>query len=165
VSNDFSFCPRCGVRLPADIDGDDPSCGCGWLLREGPRLVVAAIVELGETIVLVRNRSWPETWYGLVAGFLDRGESPEQGILRKVKEEVGLHGEVVEIVGAYPNFPRNQVLLTYHVVAHGHVVAGPDVAGIKQVPPTELRIAPLATGLAVRDWLRRRREGEPLKGA
>lgn len=161
-SSDWNFCPRCGKALSM-ADDADIACTkeCGWELVEYPRVVVAAIVELGETIVLVRNKGWPETWFGLVAGFLEEGETPELGVLRKVKQEVGLSGEVTELLGAWPNFPRNQIMLVFHVAARGRVVAGDDVAGIKQVPPEELRIAPLATGLAVSEWLRRRRERGP----
>jgi ADP-ribose pyrophosphatase YjhB (NUDIX family) len=162
---DYAFCPRCATRLP-DPEGDaNPACACGWALEEPPRMVIGAIVEIGETILLVRNKSWPETWYGLVAGHLGRDETPAACIVRKVKEEVGLTGEVVDVVGIYPNLGRNQIVCVYHVVAHGHVVAGPDIAGVKQLPPEHVQLGPLATGLAVRDWMKRRRAGRPLHEA
>jgi NADH pyrophosphatase NudC (nudix superfamily) len=43
----------------------------------------------------------PETWFGIVAGFLEKGETPEQAVLREVEEELGLKGEIVEYIGYY----------------------------------------------------------------
>src|SRR5439155_24309748 len=73
---------------------------CDYVFYDNPVPVVAALIEHGETVLLVRNKGWPEKWYGLVSGFLEKGESPEQGVLREVKEEVGLKGEIVSFIGA-----------------------------------------------------------------
>ena len=53
--------------------------GCGYIHYDNPTPVVAGIVELGSNVVLVRNRGWPADWYGLVTGFLERGETAEKG--------------------------------------------------------------------------------------
>jgi 8-oxo-dGTP pyrophosphatase MutT (NUDIX family) len=47
------------------------------------------VVEHGGKVVLARNRAWPVAFYGLISGFLERGEAPEEGALREVKEELG----------------------------------------------------------------------------
>ena len=50
----------------------------------------------------------------------------------------------------------NQLILAYHVRAHGEIELGEELAGVKAVPPDKLRPWPLGTGRAVRDWLERR---------
>ena len=50
---------------------------------------------------------------------------------------------------------RNEVILAWHAVCEGEVVQAAELAAIKRVPLAKLRPWPLATGLAVRDWLAR----------
>src|SRR5262245_5236726 len=87
------------------------SSRCGYVFYGNPTPVVAAIVERDGAVVLVRNKGWPESWFGLVTGFLERGETPEQGVLREVKEELGLAGDVGELVGVYAFIERNQIII------------------------------------------------------
>jgi NADH pyrophosphatase NudC (nudix superfamily) len=154
----MKFCPTCRSELTAfEEDGRTrlacSSDDCDFIFYDNPVPVVAALIEHGETVLLVRNKGWPEKWYGLVTGFLERGESPEHGVLREVKEELGLKGEVLSFIGAY-GFPEmNQLILAYHVRAHGDIVLGEELASVKAVPPDKLRPWPLGTGHAVRDWL------------
>jgi NAD+ diphosphatase len=155
------FCPACASTLAAHAaEGHTryicASETCGYTFYDNPVPVVAALLEHGETVILVRNKGWPDSWFGLVSGFLEKGESPEAGILREVKEEVGLRGEIVSFIGAYSFIEMNQVILAYHVRGHGEIQIGDELAGIKTVPPDKLRPWPLGTGHAVRDWLRAR---------
>ena len=154
----MKYCPSCASPLSnRGTEGHSrlacTSESCGYVFYDNPVPVVAALLEHGETVILVRNKGWPEKWYGLVSGFLEKGESPEEGVLREVKEEVGLRGEIVSFIGAYPFYEMNQIILAYHVRAHGEIVVGEEIAGVKAVPPDKLRPWPLGTGAAVRDWL------------
>jgi NAD+ diphosphatase len=161
------FCLRCGhVLEEAALDGTArkrcPAPGCGFVHYDNPLPVVAAIVELvpdggGEgEIVLVRQKGWPAGWFGLVTGFLERGEEPEAGVLRELREELGLEGEVVELVGVYGFAQRNEVIAAWHVRARGAITLGEELEACKRVPVAKLRPWPFGTGLAVRDWLARR---------
>ena len=155
------FCPACGGALGVRSDGgkDRRACldaACGRVLYDNPTPVVAAIVERGGRVVLARAKSFPETWFGLVTGFLERGEDPREGVLREVQEELGLAGEVVELVGVYSFLPMNQVIIAYHVRATGEVVLGDELAAYKEIPIEKLRPWPFGTGEAVRDWLAKR---------
>jgi NADH pyrophosphatase NudC (nudix superfamily) len=154
----MKFCPTCASPLiPRDQEGRAyltcSSESCGYTFYDNPVPVVAALVEHGATVLLVRNKGWPDKWYGLVSGFLEKGETPEEGILREVKEEVGLRGEIISFIGAYAFLEMNQVILAYHVRGHGEIVVGEEIAGVKAVHPDKLRPWPLGTGHAVRDWL------------
>ena len=137
----MKFCPACAAPLAArESEGRlrqaCTSRDCDYVFYDNPVPVVAALLEHGETVLLVRNKGWPEKWYGLVSGFLEKGESPEEGVLREVKEEVGLKGEIVSFIGAYPFAEMNQVILAYHVRGHGGITMGDEIAGSRRCPPT-----------------------------
>ena len=91
---EMKFCPYCASSLKAgQIEGVErfacSSPDCDYVFWDNPTPVVAALVEHEGHVVLVRNRSWPPKWYGLVTGFLERGEEPTDGVLREVREELG----------------------------------------------------------------------------
>jgi len=119
-----------------------------------PTPVVAAIVELDGLVVLARNKKWTNPkMFGLIAGFLEEGETPEAGTLREVREELGLEGEIAGFVGYYSFFRMNQLILAFHVLARGAISLGPELAEAKLIHPDKLRPWPIGTGPAVRDWL------------
>ena len=84
------FCPTCGVPTVQEtpIMKKCPKCG----LEMYPPIATAIIVliQRGDEILLVHNRAFKRDYYGLVAGFLEAGESLEQCVRREVMEETGL---------------------------------------------------------------------------
>ena len=160
----MAFCPRCATPLVSRRTGGRerlacPGADCGFVFYDNPLPVVAALVEHAGDVLLVRSVGWPESWYGLVAGFLERGEEPEAAVLRELEEELGLEGRVVAPIGLYTFPERNELILAYHVQARGEVRVGPELAGFKRIRPEKLRPWPFGTGHAVRDWLARRATG------
>jgi len=108
-------------------------------------------------IVLAHNRAWPQTFrsfYGLITGFLEREESPEQCAVREVKEELGLVGTAATLIGVYPFEQMNQVIIAYHVLANGTVKLNHELDDFRHVRPAECKTWSGGTGLALRDWLR-----------
>jgi NADH pyrophosphatase NudC (nudix superfamily) len=158
---DFRFCPRCAAPLiPGNSNGapQRPVCsaGCGFVHYDNPLPVVAAVVEHDGLVVLARNRAWPETWYALVAGFLERDESPEQAVRREVGEELGLAASEATLIGVYPFHRMNQVIIAYHVVASGEITLNEELVDYKRVELARCTAWKAGTGLALRDWLRSR---------
>jgi NAD+ diphosphatase len=158
MDENMKFCPKCGHELVlAEVDGRTrlkcASPSCDFVHWDNPTPVVAAIVELDGRVVLTRNKGWPEKWFGLVAGFLEKGETPEDAILREVNEELGLDGKTVSFVGNYSFFERNQLILVFHVQASGEIQMGEELEEIKLLPPEEVRPWSKGTGPALRDWL------------
>ena len=162
--SEMKFCPQCGNPLAAALLAGRErlacSASCGYVFWDNPVPVVAAIVELGDSVVLIRNKEWPEKYRGIVAGFLEKDESPESGILRELKEELGLDGEIVGFIGNYAFPLKNQVVLAYHIKASGEIVLGDELAAYELIPPSRLKPWSMGTGPAVRDWLERRRNKE-----
>lgn len=161
-----SFCPHCATPLrPLMLEEDGGPkerlrCpACGWTHWNNPTPVLAAVVELPDRdhqVLLARNAAWPEKMFGLVAGFMEAGESPEHGIAREVTEETSLSVEAVKLIGVYDFQRMNQVILAYHVVAYGDIVLSPELAEFRLLPPAQVKCWPAGTGQAMADWLRSR---------
>ncbi|MBH65814.1 MAG: NAD(+) diphosphatase [Chloroflexi bacterium] len=86
------FCSVCGVESQSYRGGlmrECPSCKSQHFPRTDP--VAIMLVYRGEKCVmgqtLARQRS---TFYSCLAGFMDQGESIEEGVRREVMEEAGL---------------------------------------------------------------------------
>ena len=154
------FCSACGAGLETlPLAGRLRlvcAAGCGHVEWGNPLPVVAALVEREGRIVLARNHAWAEGVFGLVTGFLEAGESPEEAVGREVAEELGLVASAVSLIGAYPFERKNEVILAYHVQATGEIVLNEELAEFRLIAPEKLRPWDFGTGLAVRDWLVRR---------
>ena len=155
----MKYCPECKNELitKRDENGQDRlgcfSSTCNFVFWNNPVPVVTAIVEHQGKIVLTRNHGWPPKWFGLVAGFLEKGETPEDGIIREIKEELNLEGKIDHFIGYYSFFKMNQLLLAFYVRAEGEIAISEELAEIKQVLPEKLRPWPFGAGLAVTDWI------------
>ena len=158
--NSMKYCPACTAPLSEQqIAGEGRrTCSkqCGFVLYDNPTPVVAAVVEHDGKVILARNRTWPVPFYGLITGFLERGEAPEQGALREVNEELGLVGDTTSLIGVYAFTQMNQVIIAYHVQARGQIRLGEELVDYKSVPLDECKVWPGGTGFALRDWLRSR---------
>lgn len=161
----FNFCPRCGKPLAdrpiTDIEGVTSirrACesACGYVQWNNPVPVVGALVEHEGEIILARNAGWPEGFFALVTGYLEANEDPRAAIGREVKEELGLDAGETHLIGNYIFERKNEVVMCYHVVAHGTVTLGRELAEYRRHKPAELRPWRRATGLAVADWMRAR---------
>lgn len=155
------FCPLCAeplIDLP--LAGRqrrvcaDPQCA--WVHWDNPLPVVAAIVEHVDSegkILLARNQAWQDAFFGLITGFVERGESPEQAVAREVKEEVGLDVTATSLVGVYDFQRKNELIIAYHVRAQGEITLNEELCDYRLIAPEKLRPWNAGTGLAVRDWL------------
>jgi len=57
----------------------------------------AIIIENGKILVMYRNK-YGSQYYTLVGGRINDGETPEQGLVREVREETGLQVTAVRLV-------------------------------------------------------------------
>jgi NAD+ diphosphatase len=154
----MNYCPICASALKSkEIDQMlRLVCGsesCNFIHWNNPVPVVAAIVEWKGDIILARNAAWPEGMFGLITGFLEKGESPEEGVIREVKEELSLDTTECTFVGNYSFAQANQLIIAFHVKTEGRVFRSEELAELKAVPPAELVPWHVGTGPAVKDWL------------
>jgi NAD+ diphosphatase len=132
-----------------------PDPDCRFVHWDNPVPVVAAIVEHEGQIVLVRSIGRPPTWYGLVAGFLEQGEHPDDAVLREIDEEVGLRPSSCTFLGSYAFARLNQIIFVYHAeVPHLDIrLCQDELDDFRIVPIAEVRPWSQGTGPALRDWL------------
>ncbi|HWE64885.1 MAG TPA: NAD(+) diphosphatase [Chloroflexota bacterium] len=106
------FCGQCGtptVAVPGERARECPACG----LRSYPRISPAVIVLVtrGERLLLTRGHQFPEGFYGVLAGFVEAGESLEETVEREIQEEVGLTVTDVRYFGSQPwPFPHQLMI-------------------------------------------------------
>jgi len=98
---DSRFCSRCGSsqeRLPASWGKRCAGCGAEHFPHIHPCAIV--LVKRGDEFLLARKPEWAPGRYGLVAGFLDFGESLEECARREVREETGVEINGIRYVGS-----------------------------------------------------------------
>ncbi len=160
---DWNFCPQCATALEMITLEEDSGpqarlrCpACDFTHWNNPVPVLAAIVEINGKVLLARNAAWPGKMYALITGFMEAGESPQEGIAREVKEETNLDVLSTQLVGAYEFLRMNQVIIAYHVVAEGEVRLSPELVDYRLYDLADLKCWPAGTGYALADWLRTR---------
>lgn len=161
--SDFRFCPQCATPLAFLAMAEDGGeklrnrCpACGWTHWNNPTPVLAAVVEYQGRVLLARNAAWTNGMYALITGFMEAGESPEDGIRREIKEETNLDTGAVSLIGVWDFQRMNQVLICYHAVADGTVVLSPELADYRLLEPAAVQCWPAGTGHALAAWLRSR---------
>jgi len=164
MRHEFRHCPHCATALrPLEMaeDGGPKTrlrCpACGYTHWNNPTPVLAAVIEMMDRdgqLLLARNAAWQGKFFGLVTGFMEAGESPEEGIAREVAEETALSVEKPTIIGVYDFQRMNQVIIAYHAVCEGDVRLSPELVDYRLFSPTSVRCWPAGTGYALADWLR-----------
>ena len=162
----YRFCPSCAgelaqIELPED--GGPKTrlrcAACDFTHWNNPTPVLAAVVECVDRdgrILLARNAAWTHRMFALITGFMEAGESTEDGIRREVMEETGLEVDALSLIGVYDFQRMNQVIVAYHAAARGEIRLSPELAEYKLFAPADVRCWPAGTGRALADWLRSR---------
>ncbi len=130
------WCPGCGVpTVPATpISKRCPSCNREMFPQVATAIL--ALIRKEETTLLVRAHNFRGPFYGLVAGFLEVGESLEDCVRREVMEETGLSIGNVTYFGSQPwPFPSGLMV--------GFI--SDWVAGELRIEPNELKEAAFYT--------------------
>jgi NADH pyrophosphatase NudC (nudix superfamily) len=158
----YRFCPRCANPLVERTLDDRlrhvcPAPECGFVHWNNPLPVVAAVVEYEGRILLARNAAWTEpTMFALITGFLEKDETPEQGIAREVLEETSLQADTITLLGVYEFMRKNELIIAYHVQASGTIALSPELAEYRLIEPHRLLPWRAGTGYALAEWMRRR---------
>jgi NAD+ diphosphatase len=109
---DHQFCGRCGAPTePSSVERARrcPRCGLLAFPRISPAVIV--LIERGERILLARSPHFAPGRFGIIAGFVEPGESLEEAVLREVREEVGIAIGDLRYFGSQPwPFPHGIML-------------------------------------------------------
>lgn len=96
------FCGVCGGQMHFHTDISKRCEMCGkevW-----PQLATAVIVLIrrGDEVLLARGRNFRSEFYGLIAGFVETGETLEEAVKREVMEETGLTIKNIQYFDSQP---------------------------------------------------------------
>jgi len=95
------FCGYCGqamTRLAGEWGKQCSACGKHHFPRIHP--CVIGLVVKGDEILLVRKPEWQPARFGLVAGFVEFGESLEQAMVREIAEETAIQVINIRYIGS-----------------------------------------------------------------
>lgn len=133
------YCPACGTKLRAKElphEGTALYCAyCGEYRFPLFSAAVAAVVldEAGENMLLIRQYRDPDLV--LVAGYIDKGESAEEAVVREVREELGMSVKSLAFLRSRYYAPSETLMLLYTaVVAEKTAAANWEVDGWEWVP-------------------------------
>ena len=84
------YCPVCGSTMVQHTPIMKKCPKCGYEMFPQVSTAIIVLIMRGDKVLLVHNRYWKTEFHGLVAGFLEAGETLEECVRREVKEEVGL---------------------------------------------------------------------------
>ena len=164
---DHRFCGRCATPtepVPGERARRCPECGLTAYPRVSPAVIV--LIEKGDRILLARGHQFPSGRFGIVAGFVEAGESLEEAVAREVAEEVGLELRDVRYWGSQPwPFPHNLMVGFRAEWAANEIVVDPSELaeagwyGLEDLPtiPPKLSIA----RRLIDDWAARRGQTIP----
>ncbi|WP_020405937.1 NAD(+) diphosphatase [Hahella ganghwensis] len=128
-----NFCSRCGHTLEFNDADRAMSCaGCGYLSYPKVSPCIITVIRKERQILLAQSSRYRTDMYSCLAGFIEAGESAEEGLEREVMEEAGIrvHNIQYQLSQAWP-FPHQLML--------GYVADYLD--GELQIDSTELRDA------------------------
>jgi NAD+ diphosphatase len=100
---DHQFCGRCATpteRVSGERARRCPNCGLTSYPRISPAVIV--LIERGDRILLARGHAFVPGRFGIVAGFVEPGESLEEAVAREVQEEVGIELADIRYFGSQP---------------------------------------------------------------
>ena len=109
---DHQYCGRCATPtapLPGERARRCPRCGLTAFPRLSPAIIV--LIERDDRILLARGRRFAAAFYGIIAGFVEPGESLEEAVEREIAEEVGLAVTDIRYFASQPwPYPHNLMI-------------------------------------------------------
>jgi NAD+ diphosphatase len=148
---DHQFCGRCGAateRISGERARRCPTCGLIAYPRLSPAIIV--LIERGDRILLARGHAFAQGRFGIIAGFVEPGETLEDAVRREVREEVNIELGYVEYFGSQPwPFPHGIMIgfrashLRGEITIDDTELAEAGWYGLDDLPtiPTKLSIA------------------------
>ena len=159
----YRYCPQCATELALIAQLEDGGhkerlrcAACGFTHWNNPVPVLAAVIEYEGKVLLARNAAWTAKAYALITGFMEAGETPEDGIRREIAEETALQTDALALIGVYDFQRMNQVIIAYHARCSGTVRLSPELVDYKLFRLEDVRCWPAGTGYALAQWLRSR---------
>jgi ADP-ribose pyrophosphatase YjhB (NUDIX family) len=156
------FCPACGRPVEARLLEADhrPRLVCpeGHVTWRNPRVVVGAVpVQAGKVFLARRDIEPALGKWTYPGGFLEVGESAQEGARRETEEETELRIEVGRLIGVYSRPHAGIVSIVYEAdVVGGSPRPAAETSEVRAFGPDEIPWDELAFSTvesALRDWV------------
>jgi ADP-ribose pyrophosphatase YjhB (NUDIX family) len=143
----MKFCTHCGQRLVHRmIDGDSREryvcVTCNFVHYENPKIMVGCFIHWRDKVVLCRRAIEPAKGkWEQPTGFLEVGETLEEGASREVLEETGLHvpssSMALYLVASIPHMSQVFIIFRAELQAEPQFAVGPDVSEARMFSEAE----------------------------
>ena len=116
----MKYCSQCGAslsyRIPPGDDRPRHMCNnCGTIHYENPKVVVGCIPEWEDRFLLCRRAIEPGLGkWTLPAGYLENGETAEQGAVRETYEETGARVEILQPYALFSLTFADHIYFMFH---------------------------------------------------
>lgn len=156
------FCPACGQPVgPRALENDHRPrliCPDGHVTWRNPRVVVGAVPVSGGRLYLARRAIEPGLGrWTYPGGFLEVGESAQEGARRETEEETELLVEIGRLIGVYSRPHVGIVTIVFEAsVVGGRPEPAAETSEVRAYSPDEIPWAELAFSTvesALRDWV------------
>lgn len=108
----YKHCPNCKTDLKRkEIDGRERFfCpNCAFIFWNNPKPVVSILLHHDGKILMLQRANEPlKGYWCLPGGYLNYDETPEEAVIRELKEETGIECKIGRLIGVYriDNDPR-----------------------------------------------------------
>lgn len=127
------YCGMCGARTEPMIAERAIKCSaCDNIIYPKISPCIIVLITKGDEILLARSPHFPTGNLSVLAGFINPGETVEQGVLREVREEVGIEVKNLEYICSQPWLFPDSLMLGF--IAEYH-------SGDLQIDPAEIEFA------------------------
>jgi ADP-ribose pyrophosphatase YjhB (NUDIX family) len=147
----MKFCSQCGSRVSQRIPPGDHLprfvCdACGTIHYQNPRVVVGCVPEHEGRILICKRAIEPRRGYWTVpAGFMENGETLQQGAARECQEEALADVEMGSLLAVVTVLGAHQVQVFFRArLRTPSFGAGPESLDAKLVTPEEIPWGDLA---------------------
>ncbi len=117
---EWNFCPKCGGALVPRRDDlqERPHCNvCQRHYYSNPTPAACCFVVREDKLLLGQRGIEPRRGYwGLPGGYVERGETTQEGALRELTEETSLRGSRAQLIGV----SSQASVMTGSVIVHGY---------------------------------------------
>lgn len=96
------YCGVCGAPTRMDTMISKKCTECGKEIWPQLSTAVIVLIHRGDEVLLVQARNFRTDFYGLVAGFVETGETLEEAVARETREETGVTITNIRYFGSQP---------------------------------------------------------------
>ena len=137
---EFNYWPICATLLQTGmIEGRKRKyCPkCDFIDYKNPLPVAVAVAIKDKRFVLIKRGIPPKQGiWAPPSGFIEIGETPEEACLRELREEAGVSGEIVKLIGVArqedKEIYRDMLIVRYLVkVTGGELAPGDEVEDVR----------------------------------